>query len=143
MSPAVEGWAALAELGRRGGPVLWLITAVALVVYGQLAYGLLELAGAAGRGAAMRCQRRLISIRAGIAAAPLLGLLGTVGGLVTSFEGLMADGRPTALADGIGQAMLTTEYGLLVAAPALALCGLLERRARRVAVSGAAPGATP
>ena len=77
----------------------------------------------------------MISIRAGIAAAPLLGLLGTVGGLVTSFEGLMADGRAGALAQGIGQAMLTTEYGLIVAAPALVLSGLMERRARWVAVT--------
>lgn len=53
---------------------------------------------------------------------PLLGLLGTVCGMITAFDDIAAGdamGRPEQLATGIGQALLTTAAGLLVAIPAL------------------------
>jgi biopolymer transport protein ExbB len=53
---------------------------------------------------------------------PLLGLLGTVFGMITCFNTIAsADGmgRPELLAGGIGEAMLTTAAGLAVAIPAL------------------------
>ena len=52
---------------------------------------------------------------------PLLGLLGTVLGMIQSFNDIsssQAMGRPELLAGGIGQALLTTAAGLLVAIPA-------------------------
>lgn len=52
---------------------------------------------------------------------PLLGLLGTVMGMIQSFNdiaGSQAMGRPEMLAGGISQALLTTAAGLLVAIPA-------------------------
>ncbi|MCY3004931.1 MAG: MotA/TolQ/ExbB proton channel family protein [Planctomycetota bacterium] len=55
---------------------------------------------------------------------PLLGLLGTVLGMIQSFNDIsnsQAMGRPDLLAGGIGQALLTTAAGLLVAIPAYAL----------------------
>src|SRR5205085_11165986 len=54
---------------------------------------------------------------------PLLGLLGTVLGMIASFNGISAsagaDGQREMLAGGIAQALLTTAAGMLVAIPAL------------------------
>lgn len=53
---------------------------------------------------------------------PLLGLLGTVIGMIISFNGIMSSGamgKAEMLAGGIGQALLTTAGGLVVAIPAL------------------------
>lgn len=54
---------------------------------------------------------------------PLLGLLGTVFGMITAFNEIAtsdAMGRPELLAAGISEALLTTAFGLAVAIPALA-----------------------
>ncbi len=62
---------------------------------------------------------------------PLLGLLGTVLGMIQSFQELeMAEGAANAsiLAGGIWQALLTTAAGLLVAIPAAVGAGLLSAR---------------
>lgn len=65
------------------------------------------------------------------AAAPLVGLLGTVMGLVQVFG---AEVAPEAVAGGIAQALLTTQVGLVIAVPALlARQALLRWRERRVA----------
>lgn len=65
---------------------------------------------------------------------PLLGLLGTVLGMIQSFQELeMAEGAANAsvLAGGIWQALLTTAAGLLVAIPAAVGASLLTGRAER------------
>lgn len=62
---------------------------------------------------------------------PLLGLLGTVLGMIQSFQELaLAEGAANAsvLADGIWQALLTTAAGLLVAIPAAVGASLLSAR---------------
>ena len=67
--------------------------------------------------------------------ATLLGLLGTIQGLIASFHavsGTEAGERSTALASGIAVAMYTTFYGLLVAIPILVLHSLLAARANQV-----------
>ncbi|WP_299426014.1 MotA/TolQ/ExbB proton channel family protein [uncultured Shimia sp.] len=64
--------------------------------------------------------------------APLLGLLGTVLGMIQSFRSLeLAEGAANAsiLAGGIWQALLTTAAGLVVAIPALAEAAWLTARA--------------
>jgi biopolymer transport protein ExbB len=54
--------------------------------------------------------------------APMLGLLGTVTGMIQSFDQLAAGrSEPQDLAGGIGQAMLTTAGGLIVGIPAMFL----------------------
>lgn len=63
--------------------------------------------------------------------APLLGLLGTVLGMITSFRSLeLASGAANAaiLAGGIWQALLTTAAGLIVAIPALVGAAILAAR---------------
>ncbi len=63
--------------------------------------------------------------------APLLGLLGTVLGMIQSFRSLeMAEGAANAsiLAGGIWQALLTTAAGLVVAIPAVIGAAILQSR---------------
>lgn len=66
--------------------------------------------------------RRYLRLFNGIATiSPLLGLLGTVLGMITAFNEIASSnamGRPEQLANGIGQALLTTAGGLSVAIPA-------------------------
>ncbi|HEX5104473.1 MAG TPA: MotA/TolQ/ExbB proton channel family protein, partial [Pirellulaceae bacterium] len=68
--------------------------------------------------------RRYLRIMNGIAqVAPLMGLLGTVLGMISSFNGISttagADGQREMLAGGIAQALITTAAGMVVAIPAL------------------------
>ncbi|MEK9772048.1 MAG: MotA/TolQ/ExbB proton channel family protein [Opitutae bacterium] len=62
--------------------------------------------------------------------APLIGLLGTVAGMLRTFDGLsMQDSyKMDLVAGGISQALVTTQAGLLIAIPAIALVHLLKRR---------------
>lgn len=66
--------------------------------------------------------------------APLFGLLGTVTGIIKTFADLSAQGLGNArlLGAGIGEALITTEYGLIVAIPAFVAYAFLARRARAV-----------
>lgn len=75
----------------------------------------------AGRRAAHDMSRYLNTLGTIAAITPLLGLLGTVAGMIHIFAALTAAGMgdPQALAGGIGQALLTTAAGLCVAIPAL------------------------
>ena len=62
---------------------------------------------------------------------PLLGLLGTVLGMITAFSELESAGSkvdPAILAGGIWEALLTTAFGLVVAIPALIMFHVLEGR---------------
>jgi len=61
---------------------------------------------------------------------PMLGLLGTVTGMINVFEviALNGSGKPDAMADGISQALLTTASGLIIAIPVIFLHHVLSRR---------------
>ncbi|MGJ8640225.1 MAG: MotA/TolQ/ExbB proton channel family protein [Opitutaceae bacterium] len=67
------------------------------------------------------------------AAAPLLGLLGTVTGMIKTFNliTIFGTGDAKSLSSGISEALVTTELGLVVAIPALILHGLLSRLAKQ------------
>jgi biopolymer transport protein ExbB len=65
----------------------------------------------------------------------LLGLLGTIQGLILSFHSVSeasSDQRSTALAEGIAVAMYTTYFGLLVAIPIMVAHGLIAGRANEI-----------
>ncbi|KAF3984554.1 MAG: MotA/TolQ/ExbB proton channel family protein, partial [Methylococcales symbiont of Hymedesmia sp. n. MRB-2018] len=66
------------------------------------------------------------------AVAPLLGLLGTVTGMIATFQSisLFGTGDPKLMAGGISQALVTTMLGLCVAIPLLFLHSLLASRSR-------------
>ncbi len=63
---------------------------------------------------------------------PLLGLLGTVSGMIETFKmmTLFGAGDPEVVSGGIAQALVTTELGLVVAIPSLVVSALLSRRAK-------------
>jgi biopolymer transport protein ExbB len=71
------------------------------------------------------------------AAAPLLGLLGTVTGMINTFNMItvFGAGDPKTLAGGISEALITTEFGLVVAIPSLLLHAVLSRRVKGVLAS--------
>ena len=73
----------------------------------------------------------LIAVLASVA--PLLGLLGTVMGMVETFNviSVFGTGNVKALSGGVSVALITTQGGLLVAIPGLFLSGYLFRRAAR------------
>jgi hypothetical protein len=69
--------------------------------------------------------------------APLLGLFGTVLGMIKAFQQLESAGsqvNPAILSGGIWEALLTTAVGLAVAIPVVALLNWLERRVDRLAI---------
>jgi biopolymer transport protein ExbB/TolQ len=142
---------AIGQLLREGGPVLAANLALAALLYAQCCGLLLQLRGARRRfatmGAAVRApllrllqvelqdffRRKRLLIGAMIAAAPLLGLLGTVAGMIGTFESLAGSAAQSmgGLAAGISEALLNTEAGLAVAIPALLLLYLGHRQAEK------------
>ncbi len=68
---------------------------------------------------------------------PLLGLLGTISGMIATFSVIASQGTgdPRALADGISEAMITTQAGLSVALPILLGHNYLRNRHRAVMAS--------
>jgi len=65
--------------------------------------------------------------------APLLGLLGTVEGMIQSFATLaqMKNVESSQLTAGISKALVTTQGGLLVAIPGIVIGGILQRKAKK------------
>ncbi len=72
----------------------------------------------------------LVKLLAGVA--PLLGLLGTVVGMIATFQSitLFGTGDPKMMADGISQALVTTALGLIVAIPLLFMHTLVTSRSQ-------------
>ncbi|KXI27704.1 MotA/TolQ/ExbB proton channel family protein [Paraglaciecola hydrolytica] len=77
-------------------------------------------------------ERWLMVIGITASVAPLLGLLGTVSGMIETFKmmTLFGSGDPEVVSGGIAQALITTELGLVVAIPALVLSAILSKRAK-------------
>ena len=66
--------------------------------------------------------------------APMIGLFGTVVGMIASFQAIASGGAapsPQKLAEGIATALFTTELGLAIALPALAAYDILKNRLAR------------
>ncbi len=79
-----------------------------------------------------RVEKYLDVISITTAVAPLLGLLGTVSGMIDTFKMLtiFGSGDPAAISGGISEALVTTELGLIVAIPSLIVNALLARRVK-------------
>ena len=78
-----------------------------------------------------RMERGLFILEIVVSAAPLLGLLGTVTGLVKVFSKISPDTGlpdPAAFVEGVSMALTTTILGLSIAIPALAFNSYLTRR---------------
>ncbi len=79
-----------------------------------------------------RFNRGLPFIAVGAACAPLLGLLGTVTGIIATFKliTVFGSGDVKMLSSGISEALITTEFGLLIAIPSLLIHAFLSRKSR-------------
>jgi biopolymer transport protein ExbB len=87
-----------------------------------------------GRQQAVGLTRNLRVLETVAAVAPLLGLLGTVVGMIRVFAGInqVGLGNPEQLSGGISEAMVTTAAGLIVGIPALVAHNWLESRAHGI-----------
>ena len=79
-----------------------------------------------------RLERFQPFLRMVVAAGPLLGLLGTVTGMIITFQVIteIGAGDPKVMAGGISQAMISTVLGLLIAIPILFINSVLAARSR-------------
>ncbi len=79
-------------------------------------------------------ERFITLIKLIAAIAPLMGLLGTVTGMILTFQSmtLFGAGDPTVMAGGISQALMTTVLGIVVALPMLFLHSIVNSMSQRV-----------
>ena len=104
-------------------------------IAGEVEYEVLELKL---DGAVMKeipaLEKRLAVIKVLAAIAPLLGLLGTVTGMIETLQvvTLFGTGDPEWMAGGIGQALVTTALGLVVALPMLLLHTMANAHSRAI-----------
>ncbi len=115
---------------RHPGPFTGLVTA--LVENRQAPYDeLKQILEDTGRLELMGLQRGLAALATIVAGAPLLGLLGTVIGMIKIFAvvATAGSGITEQLSAGISQALITTATGLVIALPALFTHAYLESRA--------------
>jgi biopolymer transport protein ExbB len=89
-----------------------------------------------GRHVVHELERFLNSLGTIASISPLLGLLGTVSGIIAAFNAIMLGGMgdPTKLAGGISQALITTAAGLAVAIPSLIAYRYLRGKVERIVV---------
>jgi len=157
----------LLDLYAKGGPVMVAIAGLSVVLYACCFQLLLRLRAdrswmEANPGQLPALRRLMLEERdtfrqqrvmlgAMIAAAPLLGLLGTVSGMIKTFESLaehVGQKSMEGLARGISEVLVATESGLAVALPALLLVFLAHRAVRRnqqrlQQIEGGLPGGHP
>ncbi len=81
-----------------------------------------------------RLERFLPTLSVLAAIAPLMGLLGTVTGMINTFQviTIFGAGDPKLMAGGISEALITTQLGLAVAIPVMFLHHFLERRSDKI-----------
>ncbi len=79
-------------------------------------------------------ERGLSTIKVLAAVAPLMGLLGTVTGMIETFQAitLFGTGDPKLMAGGISQALVTTVLGLLTAIPLVLLHSIVSSRSKSI-----------
>ena len=116
----------LISMFKSGGPVMWPILALSVLGLAILVWKALEFhAGRRGR-------KGLVIVSTIITAEPMLGILGTVTGLIRTFRALdAAEGAasPMAATAGIGEALLTTAAGLIASLILLFPFNVLDERA--------------
>jgi len=90
-----------------------------------------EMNGTVERAATGYLERYLSVIQFVANSVVLLGLLGTVNGMIRAFEGIAEKGlgEPTIVAAGISEALITTVTGLVIAVPSLAVYTYFTQRA--------------
>jgi biopolymer transport protein ExbB len=95
----------------------------------------IEAMGQVGEDENMKLEHRLAYISLIASIAPMVGLLGTVDGMVGSFQKIAIGGatpKASELAEGISMALITTLVGLVIAIPAIVAFNLLKNRMGRL-----------
>lgn len=134
---AKEDWAGcdrlVADTGKGGKPVVRVIRA-GLAARGKSRDVLESVLQEAILHELPSLQRGLAVLAVMGAVAPLLGLLGTVTGMIETFRVItvFGTGDPKLMSGGISEALVTTELGLAVAIPIMLLHTLLSRRADHI-----------
>lgn len=97
---------------------------------------IMEALNATGRREVERMERGLLILEIVAGVSPLIGLLGTVLGMVTVFDAITAEGLGNAqvLSAGISEALVTTITGLSIAIPSLAFHSYFSKRVESMAV---------
>jgi len=152
MNLIFETFSATAASMNKGGFIMWILLVLCFLIWLMFA----QLIGSFKKGSKFYRQTerkishsskevhnelvQLINVRIStdqkllksfIAVAPLLGLLGTVGGMIETFSSLqtMEMFKPAGgIASGISQALLTTQFGLIVAVPPLLSLKILDKK---------------
>lgn len=86
-------------------------------------------------GLEQELSRYQVLVKTIVSITPLLGLLGTVGGMIETFDSLRdmeLFSQTGGIAGGIAQALVTTQFGLAVAIPGLLVNGYLNRKKLRI-----------
>ena len=101
-----------------------------------------EMNGTVERAALAYLERYLSVIDFVAKSVVLLGLLGTVNGMINAFEGIAEKGlgEPTIVAAGISEALITTVTGLVIAVPSIAIFTYFSNRASGKAIQFEAYG---
>lgn len=113
-------------------PIVWAILGLALLCYVQqlnLLIGERDMHWRRQAGIWLKVLPVLLS------ALPLLGLLGTIAGLLATFRSMARSGgleQQTLLSGGIADALVTTQLGLVTVVPGLLLYAFLRRRHREI-----------
>jgi len=139
----VEEWAARHELDRRhieqlrSGSALGRVLAAALVNRHRPRELMKEAVEDTGRHVVYRLERFLNTLGTIAGISPLLGLLGTVIGMIKVFSSILEHGvgNANALAGGISEALITTAAGLTVAIPSYFFYRYLKGRVEEYVVS--------
>ena len=116
----------LVEMFVKGGPVMWPILVLSVVGLAILAWKALEFRS--GRKNA----KGLVVVSTIITAEPMLGILGTVTGIIKTFAQFSAASgaaNPIAATAGIGEALITTAAGLIASLILLFPYNVLSNRA--------------
>ncbi|MEM7011335.1 MAG: MotA/TolQ/ExbB proton channel family protein [Verrucomicrobiota bacterium] len=125
------------KLSREGGWIYWTLILLAFAIAAGLISIAFSLFGKYDKMDHHWIKRRIEFCFVLIGAAPLVGLLGTVDGMLKTFSGLSrstggGSAPIDAISGGISEALITTQTGLIIAVPTLIVCTILNIRHRNL-----------
>ena len=119
------------EIAKNSDSTLGKILAVGLVKMSESVVNAEHAMTDAAEEEVLRLENRLSYLGIVASVTPMVGLLGTVYGMIDAFYVIAQSGvqpNPTALSGGISLALVTTQYALMIAIPALVLFEVLKTR---------------
>ncbi|HWQ60674.1 MAG TPA: MotA/TolQ/ExbB proton channel family protein [Negativicutes bacterium] len=135
IKPALEGgeWDKALEIARQTGGIVAGIAAKGICYYRQGVSSIESVLEGEASLAAARLRENLNHLDMIVTIAPLLGLLGTVIGMIQSFSVMnIKSGQPLAITGGVGEALVATATGLCVAVVSMVLYSYFSHRLDRI-----------